>query len=1183
MKAFFESRAASWIIPIVGIVVLALLIWFFGPFIAIADWVPLGGVIARVVAIVVVVLVWALNRFRKYHKAKKADQGLAYEIVSSEDAAADHAALQSAEEVEVLRERFEDAVGLLRKRSDRRGALSLYELPWYIIIGPPGSGKTTALVNSGLRFPLEQRYGKEALRGVGGTRNCDWWFTDDAVLLDTAGRYLTQDSHEAVDKSAWQGFLDLLKKYRKRQPINGVLVAVSISDLLLQSEADRKAQVLAIRSRVQELYKHFGIRFPVYMLFTKCDLIAGFTEYFDDLDVEGRQQILGMTFPFSDTVNKDSDDVDRFDAEFDLILQRINARLLWRLSQERDTHRSARIFGFPQQLSDLRTTLMTFLGDVFRSSRYDTPVLLRGVYFTSGTQEGTPIDRLMSVMARTFGMTEQAVASTGGQGRSYFITDLFRKVVFAESGVAGTNRRVENRLRWLQNGAFVGAVAIAAGLALAWLTSFRSNQAFIGEVATAVENYDRVAADIPDASSPDALLPRLNALATVGSVAGQHEPDVPLHMRMWLYQGESLSEHVHDAYLRELNQTLAPPMLGEIASGIRESAGEPQLLYEYLKAYLMLGNPERLDASQLSYLVGSQWQRGYGAGAVAENLTTHSDYLIRHGAQPHPINERLVEAARATLAQAPLSDFLYSRLKLDALEYEDADILLRTRLGLSADQVFTRKSGASLDARIPALFTRTGFEEIYPALSAQLLVEAGKENWVLGREDAGIGVREKIELQAGLREQYEREYREFWSGLLADFEIVPFSDATSGIETLSLISGNPSVLQEFLELVAENTDLAGGSIAETAGQVLDAAETAASATRSSRLSRLLPGGERVADAAAEARRPGDAITEEFERINRVVVTSDGQPGEINQLLLLVGDLRDEIESTGRGIGQTNALDTLTSGGSPAANQIRSAARRQPEPLRSWLLQIGGGSGAITAGSARSALGEKIRQDVVTQCQSLISGRYPFVRNSKQDVTIDDFGRVFGYGGILERFFDENLAPLVDRSGSSWRWRDGGDASLRASNRVLQQFQRAARIREAYFPPGSQRPEMSMTMIPVSLDADVTRFVLEVDDNLYEYRHGPAREWNITWPSNTFGKARVMFEEASGGRPIVVEEGPWSLFRLLDGSRLTARSASEYDLELAAGGRTAGLLVRMRSVRNPLSVREVEGFVCPSGL
>ena len=146
-----------------------------------------------------------------------------------------------------LRERFAEAIESLAQIQASGGA-SLYDLPWYVIIGPPGSGKTTALVNSGLRFPLSQKFGAGALRGVGGTRNCDWWFTDQAVLLDTAGRYTTQDSDASADSAAWAEFLKLLQRYRGRRPINGVLLAISASDLLLLDEQARGGHVAAVRA-----------------------------------------------------------------------------------------------------------------------------------------------------------------------------------------------------------------------------------------------------------------------------------------------------------------------------------------------------------------------------------------------------------------------------------------------------------------------------------------------------------------------------------------------------------------------------------------------------------------------------------------------------------------------------------------------------------------------------------------------------------------------------------------------------------------------------------------------------------------------------------------------------------------------------------------------------------------------
>ena len=169
-------------------------------------------------------------------------------------------------------------------QKSRSNRTSLYDLPWYIIIGPPGAGKTTAIVNSGLNFPLAQKFGKEALRGVGGTRNCDWWFTDQAILLDTAGRYTTQDSgSESSDAAGWIAFLALLRKYRKRRPINGVLVAMSMAELATQTDTERARHVAAVRERLDEFARSCKILLPVYLVLTKCDLLAGFNEFFDDL------------------------------------------------------------------------------------------------------------------------------------------------------------------------------------------------------------------------------------------------------------------------------------------------------------------------------------------------------------------------------------------------------------------------------------------------------------------------------------------------------------------------------------------------------------------------------------------------------------------------------------------------------------------------------------------------------------------------------------------------------------------------------------------------------------------------------------------------------------------------------------------------------------------------------------
>src|ERR1700709_1913531 len=217
MLGIFKKR---WFIVTLGLLLLFAFVWFAGPYFAFADYHPLAPVWVRIAVIVAILLIYFGGILLKQLKALRTSAKLAQAVAQQAPPATAGSA-----DAEALRERFTEAIAALKQ--NKNSGQSLYELPWYIIIGAPGSGKTTALMNSGLNFPLAQKFGKEALRGVGGTRNCDWWFTDAAILLDTAGRYTTQDSDQSADAAGWREFLGLLRKYRKRRPINGVLVAMS--------------------------------------------------------------------------------------------------------------------------------------------------------------------------------------------------------------------------------------------------------------------------------------------------------------------------------------------------------------------------------------------------------------------------------------------------------------------------------------------------------------------------------------------------------------------------------------------------------------------------------------------------------------------------------------------------------------------------------------------------------------------------------------------------------------------------------------------------------------------------------------------------------------------------------------------------------------------------------------------
>ena len=343
------------------------------------------------------------------------------------------------------------------------------------------------------------------MQGVGGTRNCDWWFTDQAVLIDTAGRFTTQDSDAANDRATWTGFLGMLKRSRPRQPINGVLLTVSIPDLLARTAPERQHYATTVRTRIQELNEALGIAIPIYLLVTKCDLIAGFTDTFATLDKDQRAAAWGVTFP---SQTPTAAHLQAFGTEFAALLKRLDDGLVDQLERERDPQRRARIYGFPNQFAATRAPLEEFLEVVFSPSPYERDTLLRGVYFISGTQEGTPIDRVMGSVARAFGLQRAVLAPNQSAGKSFFLTRLLGDVVFAERGLAGTNRRWERRRRLAAFGAYGALAVVVAFLLFAWTTSYYANRRYVDEVALRAE---AIRQRIVSANSNVSLDPRTSA------------------------------------------------------------------------------------------------------------------------------------------------------------------------------------------------------------------------------------------------------------------------------------------------------------------------------------------------------------------------------------------------------------------------------------------------------------------------------------------------------------------------------------------------------------------------------------------------------------------------------------------------------------------------------------------------
>ena len=1154
MLSFLKRRA---FITALGLLLISLFIWYAGPYFAFADRQPLESSTARLIAIALVVAIWGALVLLRRLRAQRASNQLVAAVVDQS-----RSEQRPSAEVVQLRERFEEAVATLQK--GRRGGRSLYELPWYVIIGAPGSGKTTALVNSGLHFPMEQRMGKGALRGVGGTRNCDWWFTDEAVFLDTAGRYTTQDSDESADSTAWAEFLALLKKYRKRRPVNGVILTISARDLMVQGAAEQEAYVAAARRRLDELHRELKIQLPVYLLVTKCDLVAGFTEYFDDLNQEGRAQVWGVTFPYEQTMKGEA--AGAVGTEFEALVHRLNERLFPRLEEERDVRRRARIFAFPQQMAALGDALSSFVSEVFRSTKFDRQVLLRGFYCTSGTQEGTPIDRLLGSIGRRFAVGAEVVAPPVGKGKAYFIERFLKQVLLAESGLAGVNRRLELQKAAVQLGAYVAVavVAVLTVLALSW--SYARNQAYLTEVAAEASHLREALA----ASADAAMLDRLEAVRAVVDLADQHRDGVPWSMRWGLYQGRSIVSAARDAYVRELDATVFPQVADLVKSRLVNSVAEPINLFSYLKAYLMLGEAGHLDKDFLFKVADTEWRSQFAeapddAAALSRHFRSYLDYsptlrLI-------PIDQPLVDQARRSLSTSPdaIPRLVYESIKL-GYPAEAGGVRLDS---LGAEQVLRRKSGTPFSREVPSLYTRTAFAQIAAKDAAEMEKAFATDRWVWG--EARPSKIESARLRAGVIDIYEKDYIATWDAVLGDVGLVPANDLAGVKRALRALSGTTSPLRFLLKTVDEHTFLAGPGAKPSTGVV--------SAARD-RINNVLRSGQ--AAMGLQAVTPGAQVTAHFKPIHDLVAGGDSK-AQIDALLGQIRQLLEKLEGLGDQVGGRPPGPSDIAAVGEASQALKESAATVHPAVGAVATEAGAAAEKGIRGGAGRSLSERYQEEVARPCAEAVSGRYPFVTGSAEDIPLRDFGRIFGPNGVFDRFFKDNLSAYVNQSTSRWSWRvDASGAAVGLSGAVLQQFQDARDIREIFFGASPDLPEVGFTLTPVDLDSKARLFKLDVNGQSLVYQHDTTeRVVKVNWPGTATGSAVITIENLSGQKPNQPFSGAWAWFRLLgsDVTSLQAESAVRHVVTFRVGGHQARVLLEALSVRNPFGKSLLSRFRC----
>jgi type VI secretion system protein ImpL len=1187
------------------------------------------GVVWVAVILGLLVLVWLGAWGVRRWRAHQAGQALERAMDADANRAVKAAQAGKQDEVAAVRQRMAEAVKLIKssKLGETSGSAALYELPWYAVIGNPAAGKSSAVVKSGLTFPFADST-DNVIQGIGGTRHCDWYFTTEGILLDTAGRYSVHEE----DRSEWLGFLSLLKKYRPKAPLNGVIIAVSVAELAGQKPEFAIDLARKLRQRVQELTEKLEVFVPVYVVFTKADLIAGFVDFFEDRDRSERDRVWGATLPY-DTASQ-SAAVPLFDRHFDELYEGLKAASVARMSLHRGEQLPPGVLTFPLEFAALKTPLRTFINTLFEENPFQFRPIFRGFYFTSAVQEGQSSSRASERVSEQFGLQFQPGMGSAVYSQSgFFLKELFARVIFADRDLVQqyTSR---NKLR-LRYASFFGGVLLLGCLLAAWSWSYMGNRELVAHVQADLIKAQRVQDKRVDLAS------RLEALEILQDRLEQmqrYRSTRPWSIGLGLYQGATIESRLKEEYFAGLQVVMLKPTTqavgayltevnahaselrplqrvadGAAAGGVQPSApaaASPYTVasttnvseaYNALKAYLMLGDRTRLEPGHMGDQLTRFWRTWLEANRgnmPREQLIQRAEHLLSFALSQmsdpafpqQELNLTLLDQTRDNLRRVikgmPARERVYAEIKARAAT-RFAPVTV-ARLVSDADRTVVAGSYA-----VSGTFTHEAWDQyVRDAIKGAANSELQSTDWVLktaASDDLTLeGSPEQI--QKSLTQLYKAEYVREWQKFMQGVTVQDFASFDQAVVQMNRLGdpGNSPVgvlIRTLYEQTAwDNPGAINDRLAK--GQqgfvewfkqtILGAAPAPMQVNMDINLGK-------------QAEIAMGPIGKEFSSLSRLMAVREGSPGLMQAYLASLAKVRsrfNQMKTQGdpgpasRQLmlqtleGQGELAEALKLVDEQMLNGLSDAGRATLRPLLVRPLMQAFG---VIIKPTESELNRVWMAQVFEPYQRSLAMKYPFDRSSRMEAGAAEIAKVFGSEGAVATFVAQSMGALVIRRGdtlSSRTWADMGvrlrpefSAGLGAWIAPLNGQGPGAGAGGAGGAAAVAEAQTVFEMLPLA-SPGLTEYSIEVDGQVLRYRNGVASWSHFVWPGP--GTPGVHIQGIGfDGKPIVFfnELGRFGLERMINAAQRQRVGAGGNVFELRWAQGAASVAVQLRIVSN----------------
>ncbi|UXN08135.1 type VI secretion system membrane subunit TssM [Bartonella sp. HY761] len=1201
-KMIARSFGSGLFISTIILVLLVCFVWFYGPGFQYLEYTPLKPTTNRIIVIGVLIILWGLNNyFLARSAAKKKPKKQVEEEIKPRDPVG--------ELISILNASFRTTMKTIKDKwmGKDKGARTLYAMPWYLVIGPSTSGKTSLIQDSELNFPLTHELKQAHINKTISDELPQYWVTRESVLFDIPGSWLdmrTPISFDGLDnddidpnipvvrttvkdsrKRLWQAFMSLLNEARPRRPINGVVLTFDVVDLIRMDSETRNLMAQNIHARLVEIAEKLGTRFTVHIVMTKLDRLAGFRDYFAQLSKAERQEPFGFSFAIFDELQAD-EWANNFEKLFSSFLTEANDDLVDRVNNQRETEIRKNIYTFLREFAASGPIIADFFKKALLSDRFSTPPMVRGIYFTSTVQEGAPFNALLTKISNDYHMTLPVMPAYSGNSTPYFTGKLFTNVIFREAGLAGDNQIVEKHKRFVLRGTILVSSISILVLCFILAETSKDNITRANNVLKASQNFINLPHDASAYGSEVQLLPALNAISAANSEFPHWQEKGEIRRYAALYQGGRVGPVVNKAYEDLLRDRYLPSIAEKIKAEIIRLGQNPNTYnsderLDALRVYLLLGDIQRrkeLDATDSTNSRGkatviawlkNDWQRRFeGEEDKQIGLLQHLDYALSTNHIAAPIDQPLVETTQLALREVPRDVRLYRNLKTLAQRQVPNGLNLRNQIGASSfDIVFKHSANneaLSQDFSVPYFYTKRGFLDFFVPKSQDLSVIAIEDAWVSGeRKDIKYSEEDLQAFIEKIRHAYATDYINYWKNMINNLNISDFRNIDDAGRVLSEINGSSAPFGRLLNLIKAETEIYPAEPTQTNAEQ--------------------PKTQILFD---KNREHALRITRAFADLSALVTAKEGQTPPLEETMAPLSGLEAYMrailsgQQSSKPVALEKAQERAKLQGDDPIFIIRRTGSNMPKPFDKFYAQIADNSWKVILDAAKTDLQSVWQNSVYRTFNVELAGRYPFNINSKEEVSLTEFQRFFGPEGQFDKFFNDHLKTFMNPNNGTPIMIDG--QSLSVSENFIAQIAKIRAVRDIFFNADGV-PTLRYSVEPVTMSGNIARSVLNIEGQLVPYSHGPSRPISILWP-NALSSNQDISQLSVGNNGSITYSGLWSSFRLFDRATVANVLPDSAELNFNIGNGQIKYKIKMSATdKNPFVLKPLISLKLPEQL